>query len=142
MHKLISSYIFIVSRKDGWKPTFWTQMKNQCHSSIKIVSSRKNFEKALIFVTFAVWSKGQLISKCLFGIFDSSKKPTKKSDLTTMVPPVELFSFIFWKNLKTPKRHFEINWPLTALYSLIKEDFFNMILVKWELGINCKWTAK
>ena len=29
-----------------------------------------------------------------------------------MVPQVELFSFAFWKNLKTPKRHFEMNWPL------------------------------
>ena len=25
---------------------------------------------------------------------------------------VDLISFIFWKKVKTPKRHFEINWPL------------------------------
>ena len=25
---------------------------------------------------------------------------------------VDLFSFIVWKKVKTPKRHFEINWPL------------------------------
>ena len=25
---------------------------------------------------------------------------------------VDLFSFVFWKKVKTPKRHFEINWPL------------------------------
>ena len=25
---------------------------------------------------------------------------------------VNLFSFVFWKKLKTPKSHFEINWPL------------------------------
>ena len=24
-----------------------------------------------------------------------------------------IFSFVFWKNLKTPKKHFEINWPIT-----------------------------
>jgi hypothetical protein len=24
----------------------------------------------------------------------------------------DLFSFVFWRKLKTPKRHFEINWPL------------------------------
>ena len=53
--------------------------------------------------------KGQLISKGLFGILNSSKKRTKKFDLTTMIPQVDLFSFVFWKNLKTPKRHFEIN---------------------------------
>ena len=43
-------------------------------------------------------SKGQLISKCLFGIFHSPKKRTKKFDFTTMVPQVELFSFVFWEN--------------------------------------------
>ena len=31
-----------------------------------------------------------------------------------MIPQVDLFSFVFWKNLKTPKRHFEINWPLVG----------------------------
>ena len=25
----------------------------------------------------------------------------------------DMFSFVFWKKLKTPKRHFEINWPLS-----------------------------
>ena len=25
---------------------------------------------------------------------------------------VDLFSFVFWKKVKTPKRHFKINWPL------------------------------
>ena len=55
-------------------------------------------------------SKDQLISKCLFGIFNSPKKRTKKFDFTTMVPQVELFSFVFGD--KTLKRHFKINWPL------------------------------
>ena len=36
--------------------------------------------------------KGQLISKCLFGGFNSPKKRTKKFDFTTMVPQFELFS--------------------------------------------------
>ena len=49
------------------------------------------------------WSKGQLISKGLFGILNSSKKQMKKKS-------INLFLFIFWKNLKTPKRHFEINF--------------------------------
>ena len=30
-----------------------------------------------------------------------------------MKPQVDMFSFIFWKKLKTPNtRRFEINWPL------------------------------
>ena len=42
-------------------------------------------------------TKGQLISKCLFGIFNSSQKQMKEFDLavTTMVPQVELFLFVF-----------------------------------------------
>ena len=28
---------------------------------------------------------------------------------------VDLFSFVFWKKVKTPKRHFRINWPLTIM---------------------------
>ena len=42
--------------------------------------------------------KGQLISKCPFGAFNSSKKRTKEFDFTTMIPQDELFSFVFWKN--------------------------------------------
>ena len=53
--------------------------------------------------------KGQLISKGLFGIFNSPKNRMKKIEFTTMIPQVDLFSFIFWEKLKTPKRHFEIN---------------------------------
>ena len=42
--------------------------------------------------------KGHLISKCLFGIFNSFKNRTKKFDFTTMVTQVELFLFVFWEN--------------------------------------------
>ena len=66
--------------------------------------------------TFTERSKGHLISKGLFGILNSSKKWTKKFDLTNMIPQVDLFLFIFWKNLKTPKRHFKICWPLATTF--------------------------
>ena len=69
-------------------------------------------ELVVIGLKFKINTKGQLISKGLFGILTSSKNQAKEVDLTTMIPQVDLFSFIFWKNLKTPKRHFEINWPL------------------------------
>ena len=45
-----------------------------------------------------MYTKGQLILKCLFGIFNSPKKGTEKFDFTTMVPQVELFSLVFWEN--------------------------------------------
>ena len=57
-------------------------------------------------------SKGKLISKELFGILNSPKKWTEKIDFTTMIPQFDLFLFIFWEKLKTPKGHLEINWPL------------------------------
>jgi hypothetical protein len=41
-------------------------------------------------------AKGQLISKCLFGIFNSPKKRMKEFDFTTMVPQIKLFSFLFF----------------------------------------------
>ena len=53
--------------------------------------------------------KGQIISKGLFGIINSPKKGTKIFDFTTMIPQLDLFFFVFWEKLKTPKRHFEIN---------------------------------
>ena len=43
-----------------------------------------------------------------FQVDVSSKKRTNKFYFTTMKPLVHLFSFIFWRKLKAPKRHFEI----------------------------------
>ena len=40
------------------------------------------------------------------------KKGTNEFYFTTMKPQVNFFSFVFWRKLKTLKRHFEINWPL------------------------------
>ena len=56
-------------------------------------------------------SKGPLISKCHFGIFNSSKKWTNILNLTTIVAQVELFSFFFFKNW----RHKKDIWKLTDL---------------------------
>ena len=38
----------------------------------------------------------------------SSKKQMNEFEFTSMIPKGQL-SFVFWK---TPKRYFEINWPL------------------------------
>ena len=42
--------------------------------------------------------------KAFFGILNSFKKRTKKIDLTQ----ADFLPFVFWKNLKELKRHFEI----------------------------------
>ena len=42
----------------------------------------------------------------------------------------DVFSFIFWKKLKTPKRHFKINWPLPTYY-------LNDLNWKYKFDITC-----
>ena len=52
-----------------------------------------------------------------------------------------LFLFFFWKNLMTPKRHFEINWPITFkilkyfLYLFHPVTFFFLQLIFVEILI-------
>ena len=53
-------------------------------------------------------AKGQLISKGLFGILNSPKKRRKEFNFITMIPQVDLFSFVFWRKSTTLKNHFEI----------------------------------
>ena len=69
------------------------------------------FAEIVVAVAVAVEcrAKGQLSSKCLFGIF---LKTNKKINFTSMVPQVEMFLVVFWVKLKTSERHFKINWPL------------------------------
>ena len=68
------------------------------------------------------------------------KKRMKKFDLTTMIPQVDLFSFGFWKKLKTPKRHLEINWLLWLWQTRYKAPQFWLHIVKLnafvDLGYN------
>jgi len=58
-------------------------------------------------------SKGQLISKCIF----FQKKEWKNS---TYVTSIWIVFVRFWEELKTPKRHFEINWPLKTIWATLK----------------------
>jgi hypothetical protein len=52
------------------------------------------------------------------------KKRTKKSNLTTIV-------FVrFLEESKTPKRHFEINWPLLQklFHPIVKQELFSSLI--------------
>ena len=71
-------------------------------------------------------TKGQLILKCLFSVFNSPTKGTKTIRLE--VPQVVKLNFIiqFLGQLKIPKRHFEINWPLIVCKFNI--DFSNILI--------------
>ena len=57
----------------------------------------------LFELTTKIPFKGQLISKFLFGFFNSPKKQMKKFDFTTMVPQIELFLFVFWEKWRHQK---------------------------------------
>ena len=54
--------------------------------------------------------KGQTKSKWFSQADISSKKTDEQILLYYYETSGWLFSFVFWKKLKTPKRHFEINW--------------------------------
>ena len=52
-------------------------------------------------------TKGQLISKRPFGIFNSPKKRTKKFDfIATMIPQVDLVLFVFLGEIEDTKKTF------------------------------------
>ena len=53
----------------------------------------------------------------MFGILNSPKNRGEKFDFTTMIPQIDLFSFVFWEKLKTPKRHFEIRELLQITFA-------------------------
>ena len=72
------------------------------------------------------------ISKCFFGIFNSPKKKMKKNDFTTMVPQVELFSFIFWENW----RHQKDISKLTDLYLVKGLSFSSWVVWSYSWNIN------
>ena len=58
-------------------------------------------------------SKGQLISKGLFAIFNSFKKQAKKIRLYYHDTYLRLNSFLsFFGRIEDSKRHFDIIWPL------------------------------
>ena len=67
--------------------------------TIILIAITKLHQISLVFI------KGQLISKGLFGILNSPKKRTKKFEFTTMIPQVDLFSFLFLEEIKDTKKN-------------------------------------
>ena len=59
-------------------------------------------------------SKGQSISKGIFGVFNSSKKKEPKNfNFCPRLLRQKIF-LLFLEELKKPKSPFEINWPLES----------------------------
>ena len=83
--------------------------------------------------------KGQLISKANYQAKNSSKNERMNSFLLVC----NVFSFVFWKKLKAPKRHFEIIWPLPNLTFPIYSFQHSMLLLWLCSGItklSMAWT--
>ena len=70
--------------------------------------------------------KGQLISKCLFGVFNSSKKRTKKFDSTTMVYDTSRSNCFhsFFGRIQNTKKTFR-NWLTFSSPCPIKEGSYS-----------------
>ena len=56
--------------------------------------------------------KGQLISKCLFGVYNSPQKMNLTSQIFALAYWGQKFFVRFLGELKKPKFSFQINWPL------------------------------
>ena len=108
---------------------FWTK----CHTVLYILWILH--EKTLLLDT-----KGQKKSKWFFLADVSSKKWTNEFYFT-MKPQVDLFLFVFWRKLKTPKRHFEIKWPLRILFLLLSHLVLNRLLQMLHPVRNC-WNLR
>ena len=105
--KWISPYYIYYLLNEG---SCWKDFSEKC-----ILQSKWPFTNSSLYLKLQERSKGQAKSKWFFQADVSSKKPTNEFDFTTMIPQVDLLSFVFWKKLKTPKRHFKINWPLVRM---------------------------
>ena len=81
------------------------------------------------YIRLGLLAKDQKKSKWFFQVDVSSKKQTNEFYFTTLKPQAYLLSFVFWRKLKTPKRHFEIIWPLLLDYMNAKTRYpFNPII--------------
>ena len=83
---------------------------------VKFVFSKKATKIDEIFTVDLKFTKVQLISEWIFGVFKSPKKPTnflQISALNSFIGQKSVKKLVcFWGDLKTPKIHSEINWPL------------------------------
>ena len=99
------------------------------------------------FAPFSYSLKGQKKSNWFLQGDISSKNRTNGFYFTTMKPQFDLFSFVFWRKLKTPKRHFKIIWPLAAPIIIIYCNFAATMgccyclwqIPKWNMDNSLLW---
>ena len=79
-----------------------------------------------------------------------SSRPFLQKTNERMKLQVDLFSFVFWRKLKSPKRHFEIIWPLVLpnwfkaipinvifAYFIQKKRPFNCLKHESKYNVDC-----
>ena len=64
-------------------------------------------------------------------IFFKSTFPPKNERRNSIFLLWDSFTFVFWKKLKTPKRHFEINWPLTVMKKICTNNLIKD--TRWKI---------
>ena len=77
-----------------------------------------NIINCTLVKTIFLFCKGQILSKGNFGVFNSY----------TLVYWGRKIFVRFLEELKKPKRHFEINWPLIIMISIIISPNFDLII--------------
>ena len=89
--------------------------------------------------TFKIWQKiwqktynsatseGQLISTCLFGVFNLSQKTNKNKSTYGIIVVKSTFFVRFLGESRIPKSQFEINWPFIFIQIRIKETVWTKI---------------
>ena len=111
----VSTYNRVGNRSKHWK---LFRIASNCFKNHLACATKRDmflFKTIRFSKTFFVIDvKGQLISKCLLGIFNTPKKRKKSSPLLLWYLKLNFFVY-FLGELKTAKRHFEINWPLKRL---------------------------
>ena len=89
------------------------KVRQSRNGSFKLMIPRKKQRKNSFFLPNS--TNGQLISKANCQAVNSSKKRTNEFIFTTM----QHVFVRFLKKLKSTKRHFEINWPLSQILSFL-----------------------
>ena len=125
-----------------WKSEHFRQ------SRPRIASFFVYFSNANHMVARHFWSALKLkVRQSRNDFFKPSLLPkTNEINLTTMIPQVDLFSFVFGRNWDT-KRHVEIDWPLISGSSHTNNQFLQQFFglftfwVFWH-GKSIPWRSK
>ena len=117
-------FIDLLMVERGLKMSVFTsaECSSLIHNGMKCFLKQKSYS-----------AKGQLITKANFHAVNSSKKRTNEFVFTTM----QCVFFVLWKKLKTPKRHFNINWPLSNIILIVSRFMASLCVLRrksWELS--------